>query len=197
MRNNGQTFPPGLLQDQLFQGNRWFTNDFGQMCLPFYVISLPLFLCGWPKQACVFIWAHVAHPKGEWESNLCYDFICNACRAICGPVNESCRLSCSDANCTRPLKSSLPSVLVYLPPQQKKSDECDKRGEKCCTQAETIIKPRTLLCQRGEREDKPSLCAPRSPSLFCLTPSYPLWNRPYPQIPPWQGHKKWEFVAYI
>lgn len=87
-------------------------------------------------------------------------------RAISGPVNESCRLSRSDANCTRPLKSSLPSVLVYLPPQQKKKiGERDKGREKCCTQAETIIKPRTLLCQRGEREDKPSLCVSPLPPL--------------------------------
>lgn len=129
------------------------------------MISLLLLPCDWPKQTC---------PNASQgclcvrEKDLCYDFICNASRAIYGPVNESCRLSFSDANCTHPLKSG-PTFRAWLSASTAEENwwTWQKRGKKCCTQAETIIKPRTPLCQRGQREDKPALCLP-PPLSVCL-----------------------------
>lgn len=110
--------------------------------------SKPVSECCLPKKR---LW----EPESWVQRDLWYDFIWDACRAIYGPVNESCRLSRCDANCTHPLKSSLPFVFVYLPPQQKKKRWTWQKGGKCRTQTETMIKPCTLLGQRGEREDQP------------------------------------------
>lgn len=57
-----------------------------------------------------------------------HDLSSDARCAICGVVNESCRLGLHDANETRPLKSGLPSVFVYLPWQQETNRRRDSRG---------------------------------------------------------------------
>lgn len=90
----------------------------------------------------------------------------------------------------------LPCLFICLHSTEKNGERHKKRKKKCCTQADTIIKPCTLLCQRGEREDKPSLCT-TSPPSFLSQSLLPSLNRSYPQIPPWQGHKKRELVAQI
>lgn len=83
-------------------------------------------------------------------------------------AKESCRLSHSDANWTHPLKSSLPSVLVNLPPQQEQMVNVTK-VENILVQAATIIKPHTLVGQIRGREEEPSFCIHRC--LLCLLPS--------------------------
>lgn len=129
----------------------------------------------------------------QGQRDLWYDFIWDACRAIYGPVNESCRLSCSDANCTRPLKSSLPSVLVFLPPQQKKKRWTWQKGKQMLYSGrDNNQTSHPTGPKRGEGKEKTNPFSVSPPPLppFCLTPSYPLWNRSYPQMPLWQGQKK-------
>lgn len=160
MWNNGQTFLPGLLQNQLFHGNSWFTNDFRHtfflpLCDIIALISLWL-----TKANMCLIWANVT--QNNRERDLSYDFIGNAC-AIYGPVNESC--SHSESNSTRPLKSCLPSVLIYLPPRTKGGEMLDSGRDNNQTSNPTVPK-------RGEGRQAlslytllPFLSHPHLPSL--------------------------------
>lgn len=85
----------------------------------------------------------------------------------------------------------LPCLFICLH-SRKRLGERDKRGKKCCTQAETIIKPCTLLCHEGRgKTSKPT------PLLFLSHSLLPSLKRSYPQIPLWQGHKKRDLVAWI